>query len=422
MRAAMEFPGVDGMTQSLEKTGVARLPFVAFLLATAVVLAYYVPRSHVISNDNPTWYHRSVRWPFHAREELDYKRAIDVPAVNRWVYGIALHAAGLANEPGVAAEDSSFMPPKKGVDIPSHLTPTVALTMRSVNAVVLLVYYGCLAWVAVTCLGSWRAAAVPIAAVLMPEALRWVAAFRIGPDVFLLTGYLAFLAVWVRFHAVHRTASWASCIVLGMIGGAATAAKLNGALVVLAYTASVLWTTTGVRRFLMPLAICAVALATFMLLNPVFYLSGRAPWTVISDMLSRRAEVIANVNYEYPHSKWYTITAPFTIRVSDRVFDIGGHVFVMPHFRVPLWLCVPACILAQIVAARRYEWMKPVAWWGIVIFIGNAAAINIPVQWYTAPLLLSLLFPTALAITALAREHLEMRRQRKQALVRRADA
>ena len=397
--------GGERMIEGSEGRRMKKWPLAAFVLLMAVVSMQMAGSRRWLSYDDPIWYHRSVRWPVRMEDRFDYRRAIDVPAVNRWVYGAALHAADLTSVPGVPKEDLSFSPPPVSSWTPENvfMPRSISFVMRGVNALLIPVMFGALLWVAASGLGSWTLALATILPLVMTSDLSRNTAFRIGPDIFLLAGFAASLVVWQHFHKAGRGVSWKAVAVMGVVTGLTTASKLNGGLVLLAYALYAAVHARGVERLTKPIVACAVAFAVFVAVNPVFYLAGKAPWTVVTDMLARRAEVIEKVNAQYGRYSTY--------KILTRAFDLvipTTHVAGM-HLRqviVPMWAGIPVFVAIQVWAAKRFAWMEPVVWWGVFIFFGTMLTINNPVAWYTAPMYMGMAFPTAVAVIALAHRYI----------------
>jgi len=179
--------------------------------------------------------------------------------------------------------------------------------------------------------------------------------WSIGSDPLLWLCLAAALLLWVFFGASLRGA-----ILVGLAGGLAASAKINGSVIVLGY---VLWLAFKNRTRLALLA-GAVALAVFVLINPILFSRGvfGVPW-MLWEMLSwraSRAELFA------AHYRAYAGAPQWKV-----VFYLLGS----------WWPLLPLLLLS-----RRFWRLDPAVFWATALVIGHAATVTAPVARYTFPL------------------------------------
>lgn len=366
-----------------------RMTKAALFVAAVMLLAHgvfsYAFAFRLPSCDDLIWLARSQRWPLHCEDARDYAAGIDVPGINRWSYGVALRSAGFESLDSLPPEETLDPRVQPPLDRATWLMRRRAYSaMRFANALAMAGFLVLLWYAASAGLGSKALALLAVAPLAASHELR-VVVTRIGPDAFLAFGLALTLAAWQYFHSRGAALSWRAVILVGAASGLATSGKLNGGLGVLAFVAYLACRSHGWGRLTRPTVACAAGFAVFAIVNPVVFFSGRAPWTVIHDILVRRVEVVGFVNAALGH---------FTRReILDEI--------------LPYWLVtLPLLALVQLAAARRFAWMEPAIWWGAFLFAGTAFTINVPVEYYIAPAHAGLFFPSALAAIALVRRWL----------------
>ena len=364
------------------RQAVRRVALPALAVLYGLLLLWQTMATPLRPFDENLWYLRSCRWPAECRPYGGwlYNAAVDVPAVNRWAYGAAQRLSRLTELPCPRADYSKShaqnilegrLPPWQGV-----------MVMRSVNVAAYLATLALLwltARMALGCsVGTARASAWAALAVV-PLAFSKIQVFdvvaRAGPDALLAFAMAAMLAAWTYWHLRAEATSLKVVLYLGALAGLATGAKLNGALMVLALVGYLVAYCRGRDRLVKPLAAIGVSLVAFSLLNPVVFMGGVPPYQPLLDMIQRRLHIIGM------RQEW---TGP-----------MGWLEFT--RTAVPAWPVLPL-FAAGLVAARRAQWFRPVAWWCALLTLGTFFSINRPVPAYLGPLELGLYFPGSLCL------------------------
>jgi len=339
--------------------------------------------------DEPLWYRRCCRWPTEVNEPWLYKIAIDVPALNRWLYGGALRLCGLT---GLPCPKADYSVSEKRNLTEGRIAPWEAvMVMRSVNVLsfvgaVLPLYV--VAWLILRS-RAWAVVALLPLAFSKNIVLHIVP--RVGPDALLAFTLSATLAAWVAWHLKGEGTTLKAVILLGALAGLATGTKLNGGLLVLAFCAYLVTSCKGWQRLWKPILAGASAFVAFSLINPVVIM-GRAPfYQVLVDMVRRRFVVIAGSN--------------------ERAGPMSFIQFA--NSALPTWPMLPA-LAAGFIACRREGWFPPVAWWTAFLTLGTFFGINRPFPRYLGPLEIGLYFPAALCISFLASRAINKNRRTPQ--------
>ena len=339
--------------------------------------------------DEPLWYRRS-RIPVWERSERGYVLAVDLPGMNRLVYGAALDLFGLDDLPN--KEPDYKAKPWENFRDGCFAPADAVMAMRGCNVIAYLIglaalYYA--AWLALRRHGLALLAVSPV-------CLSWLyighIVPRVGPDALLFQWLAIFLAVWLYLHLRGpRDLDPRYSLLLGAIAGLATFAKQNGALVLLAYMGYLAFACRGRWRLLCPTLAGAGAFLVFYFFN--FGVVWHWPQTVAMDILARRA--VAATALE-------TYSGPCGF-------------FELAQKSMPLWPLLPVAGLA-LWRCRREPWFAPVAWWAGALAAGTIMMINLPLARYIGPVELGWLYVFALAAIAPVRAFRRERRGRKRGL------
>ena len=352
-----------------------RMRRVALITLAAVAIgavALQAASTPLTSYDEPLWYLRSQRPVWRTDGPHDYPWATDVPGGCRLVYGAALDVFGLDGLPNrqpvykVEAYRANW-------ENACYAPADAVLAMRGCNVVLYLSGLLALYVVAVSVLKRpvWALAAVsPL--VLSPTFPLEIVP-RVGPDALLMATLCLFLLVWTSLDGRGKTLSAKAAVLMGVLGGLCTFAKVNGALAPIAFAAWAAYRGRGWARIGLPMTVLAITGVGFYALNPAFY--AEWPWTCLIDILQRRAVAGAALDKIYGTMGWTAVFA--------------GAVRVWPLFLVAL---------AVLWRVRRVRALEPVLWWGIIGAAGNLAVINLPLPRYIGPVELGIYYPAALAV------------------------
>lgn len=385
------------------------------LVAVLAMTAGQARQTDTYVVDEAAWFQRSQDWPTSFEDPDAYAWAIDVPAVNRWVYSAVLKSTGLdvipegerrvwtirehKGRPALFAYDARW-PHTPGFPMTAEAlaererllgayAPRRAIVaMRLANVLAFGGALVCLWLAAVQVLEGRKLAAalaaLPLAVNSLFQAPPTGIAWRLwSGDVYLvlfLTGGLAGL-LWLARRGMAAT--WRGAAILGTAAGLAVSSKLTGLLFLWAVMVYLAISARGFRRLAMPALCAAVAFAVFVVMNPAFYLTGRAPWTVCQDMLTRRSTVAA---------VW--TSGHGALSAAEALGEAVGGLWPMLFLAgLGLWFM------------RRAWWTLPVALWAAFLVAGSAAgmvSMGIGHDHYRAPIELAAWFLTALVMLAAA--------------------
>jgi hypothetical protein len=359
--------------------GTRVLPICLGLLA--VLLLWQAICAPLYPFDEPLWYLRCARiWPCQFHSKWAYGAAVDLPAVNRWLYGSALRATGLHTLPCPRADYSKTLEQNRAE---GRVAPWRAvMVMRSVNVVVLCAMVGTLYCAAYLVVGSRWWALAAVIPVVASKTFSMRLTEKVAPDAMLLCMMALTLAPWLAWHLRGDIGKWKMGLYLGLLAGLATATKLNGGLLVIALVVYFAITCGKWERVFVPLMTTGAAFAVFVLVNPVMWYGYIPVFSPTVDMLARRFVIMAIKAAQY---------GPMSFT------DFAQQA-------LPTWPLLPL-MLAVFFAAWRQPWFLPVACWGGALAIGTFFTIGVPVQHYLAPLELGLYFPAALALVSNYRSH-----------------
>lgn len=340
----------------------------AALVILAGVLALQAATTPLTPYDEPLWYQRSQQPIWQTDGPNDYFWAVDVPGQCRLVYWCALKAFSLGGQ-GFKLPDYTLPLSEnkgKGAGAPAD----AVLAMRGANVAASLGAIAALYLAAAWTLGSRKWALLAVMPVLLSPVYAPSIVPRVGPDALLLAWCAAFLCAWVWFHKQGRGLSWRSALVLGVIGGLATFAKINGALVCFAY----LGYACCRRKPLQGLVCLGVAFAVYYLANPAFI--GTNPAELLQDVIARRATVMAaRDGTNGPLGFFPTLSASI---------DCWP---LLPFVALLFW------------RVRKEPWAAPYLWWGGTLIVATIATINLPLPRYLGPVHFGLYVPAGVALT-----------------------
>jgi hypothetical protein len=383
------------------------------LIIIIIIFAYNVRRAAGVATapiDEPLWFMRSCEPPWRLDTEAQRFWAIDIPALNRWIYWTALKISGLDRVPdgeprifeyregAIWSKDRVVMPAElfarrwekdlkgweteHGTYAPRH----AILLMRAVNLLAFAITVCCLLYAARLILRTCPLAAAAIIPILGAPSIRRGIAFYLGSgDIFLLASLAGLLAFWLKRHLAGRGAGLITIVFGAGLCGLATSAKHTGVLAVLAFMTYLAAVSKGPARLWNPLIAASVAFAVFALLNPVVLWSPehRWPWEACVAMIRRRNE------------QFYRQTAGID----------GEAVVSLRRLVTSAFWWWPAAPLVAVGAWRRLRepWFLPLALWAGFLIAGAGAgllSIRIVHLSYVAPLDMALLFAAGVCLLA----------------------
>jgi len=384
---------------------------VLFLAGSLVIPIYQATHDRIAAWDEPFWFMRAQVAPFDFDGYKHQVMAVDQLALQRWVFWPALRLTGLDvvgpdERPIWEMKDGHMYYLERGYvpwrtpdswkamdlrrytveewnDVHGEYAPRRAIVLlRLVNVCMYGLMLVCLWLAARMALRSETLAILPaLPFVLLPFWNGHMSFILASGDVFLLCGFSATLALWLRCH-LGGGASWKSAMALGVLGGLTTSAKHPGVLVVAAVCGYLFLEGRRWLRLELPLLSFAVAVCVFVALNPVIWLCpGRTPAEVLS-WISRCRQVHAAE----------VAAANLTVPISQMSQNLSF-----------LWAALPATVMLAW-GMRTNRWLKPVLWWGCFIAVGVTAglfALLDPQPRYFAPVELAVFFTLTLCGTAI---------------------
>jgi hypothetical protein len=331
--------------------------------------------------DEPLWYMRSMEWPTDMRH---VEWATDIPAVNRWLYGAALHCIEPSRHLGrrlwlsadgtFAAHRRPALAGRSVAENEAWLGAQLPLremwAMRYVNVAAFLAGLAFL-YLAGRRLKLPRAAALaclgPI--VLSPLVVRDVAFHLWSGDIFLFAS--AALVLWAMLRMPNTTTK--HVLLIGSLCGLCVASKHPGVLVCAAYCVYLVRASRGWQRLWNPVGAMAAAFIVFATINPVILLHpDLPPWRVLLAFVYRRVEC-ATLTAQAGNAMDWTQYLGLT----------GIYWGLMPVF---CWLAV-----------TRFARHPQVILWGGCLWIGTLvmfAQLGVPAERYTTLILYGLAWPT----------------------------
>ena len=368
--------------------------------------------------DEPLWFRKAQATSAHTADPDDRFYAIDVPGLNRWIYWPMFRITGLYKVPPGEPEcwslrdgriyfEESFTNPRWPVNVSQEAFQTwihrrgryaprsSIMALRLVNIAVYGVMLAALWYAARAALKSPWLAVLAVCPVALVPAFNVNVAFVVwSGDIFALAMLAVALAVWMRYHLKGQTASRSAILVISILCGLATASKLNGVLVLFAYLTYLAICSNGLSRLTNPLVAGLIAFATFLAVDPVVFLyPDKAPWQVLSLMVTRRMQVAADWTRREGPLGWSQI-------LSLAIF---------------WWPLVPVAVWA-FWRQRRARWFLPLALWCAFNLVGTLAGVlevNRADDEYMAQAYMALFFPVAVAIIALGTQNPEAEADRR---------
>jgi len=344
----------DPMRQVRDWAGLALV-----IAASTVVNAYYVT-SPARSWDETINVKASLHDVSDYTGERGYVYSIDHPALKRYVYGAVLRACGITS---VETPEVDYAMGEQWNIEHGHLPPlAVVMPLRAVNAAVMTGAVVIIYLAALAALGNGWLAALTAAPLLFSERIANGAVSYIGCDAFLAFFMALALYLMILLAGRKRAVSLPGVVLLGIVAGLATCAKLNGALVVVAVMIYLALAARGADRVMKPVIAGATALVIFLAVNPVMR-GGGLDWIfgVVWDMMARRRYI------------WHAQYEQFTL---SRV-QLVARFFPYAPF---VW-----AVIAGGVILRRRKWLPPLAIWSAVLVIGTLVSVNRTYDRYFLP-------------------------------------
>ena len=285
-------------------------------------------------------------------DDLAYIHGLDQPAFTRYVFHYLLSWAGKLPAGELAdwdyAHDFQWNVEK------GNVAPREAVrVVRVVNAALMI---GAAALVFIAVARAVTPAAGFVAGLyLVLHSATVDVMWSIGSDPLLWFCMAGALLLWVGLGA----SLWGA-ILLGVAGGLAAGAKINGAIVVIGYAVWVL----AKRRPKWALLSLGAGLLTFVLVNPICFARGvlgvpRMLWELVA-WRSVRAEMTAR------HFPAYAGQARWRL-----FFYLLGS----------WWVLLPLVLVS-----RRFRRLEPAVWWAMALTVGHALTVMAPLPRYLYPL------------------------------------
>jgi len=368
---------LDGMPETAPQRDPWRRLFTLVLLgALALVagrsfLAVADRSDYQVHSDDLTWMWRFVEKPRAAlpsqptdyravsylpgqgqapQSDLDYIWGLDQPALERWVFHGLLHISGRFPETLPEKNWDYTHDLRWNVENGNVGPPDAVHFVRVVNAAFMIL--------AVVLIFAALARAVsPLAGliaglyfVLHPSVT--VTMWSIGPDPLLWLLMAAGLALWV-----WQGATWRGAVLVGVVGGLAASAKLNGALVIVGFC---LWLVLK-RRPLLALLAGVLALAVFVVVNPILFSRGV---TGLPGMLWEMA-------------RWRSVRTGMMMQ-GYPAFAAAPRWYIPFYLLGAWWALVPLLVVSQ-----RLWRFEPAVFWAATLAIGHLALVTVPEPRYT---------------------------------------
>lgn len=292
------------------------------------------------------------------KPDLDYINGLDQPALERWIMHVLLDRTGrlpdsLRDIAWDYDRDYQWNLANGNVAPPDAVRFVRVVNAAFMIAAVLLLY------VAVARSVTPLAGFVTAISVVLHSALVDVM-WSIGSDPLLWLCMSAALAAWVFL----GTSVW-SAVLVGLLGGLAASAKINGGVVA---AGAVLWLVLN-RRWRFAVLCGGIALLVFIIVNPICFSKGlfgvpSMLWELVR-WRSIRADMIAAHYPMYAEASQWKV--PFYL--------LG-----------PWWPLVPLLLVS-----RKFYRLDPLVWWSAALAVGHLAVVNAPLPRYTFPMQVGLL-------------------------------
>jgi hypothetical protein len=359
------------------KTAKTLLTLGLFLAAFGPVVFHYALNAPLSLDENDAL-DVLRKSPADAGAKLDYWRAIDHPAMRRWVDRAVLGAAHveIGEVPAVDYDRGTEWNVRNGRVAPR--APVQAI--RCANAVALLGALAAVFFVSRIALGASAWAFLVAAPVALSREFGRAVGGSILPDAYLAFFLAWVLCAWVLFHLSTEPARWWRVCAMGVLVGLTVSSKLNGVLVLFAYSLYLLLIVRGVSRLWLTGLFVAVAFAAFVAVNPVMW-TGPVGWAgVISDTFVHRMRVI---------------------EMHKNLFGESTFAQRLP-LMFPYWYFLPL-LLVVILKARDEKWFVPVCLWSVFLVAGTAVTVNQPFVRYFMPINMGLSVIAMLSCIAVAK-------------------
>jgi len=378
-----------------------------FIFAAVLGLeAWEAVRAPLYPMDEALWFRKAQATSAHVMNPDDRFYAVDVPGFNRWIYWPMFRITGLYRVPPGEPECWSVRGGRiyfKGtfnnpawprnpteeqfqwfVHRHGRYAPRSSMmALRFTNIAVYGVMLAALWWTARAALKSPWLALLAVSPVALTPAFNLNLAFVTwSGDIFMLAAVAVTLAAWTRFHLAGAATSRKAIIVTGILCGIAAGSKLNGILVLAAYCLYLAIVSRSFSRLANPAMAAAIAFAVFLAVDPVVFLyPDRAPWQVLTMMVVRRGQVVAD---------WTRREGPLAWA------EFYSHALFW-------WPMLPAAVWA-FWKCRRRAWFLPLALWCGVMVVGTLVGVlevNRADDEYLGPVYMALYFPVAVAFISL---------------------
>jgi hypothetical protein len=323
-------------------------------------------------------------WDNSTHEKRFY--STDWPAFGRWVWRGVFHFTGwrwqeFDDEHYVFLPNRPLYPGNiilaKGQGVPR--APVYVL--RIVAAV--FVAGTCLAMFAIASKATRSALAGLLGgAVLLlhPAVKRWLVGYP-GTDAMILFWMVAFLALWIAFHARGTAGRPRNVLVMAVVAGLAAGTKINGGLLTAAFALYLVVCGKEKSRLWLAAVFCAVSFLVFVAINPVLWQPGGGGLVQgMRDIFARRFDVMKEQLRLHAQPRW-------------AYFDK----------RLVLLPAVPWAVFV-VYLVRREKWLVPAAFWSAVIFAGSYFALNRYDPRLGIPLDAAVLAPITIATLSVAAE------------------
>lgn len=202
--------------------------------------------------------------------------------------------------------------------------------------------------------------------------------WSLGPDCLLWLMMTGMLSLWV-----YLEDTWAGTLAAGLAAGLATSTKLNGAFLVVVLCAWLLYR----RQWQKAMAAGGLALAIFVLLNPVVWSRGtlgiaRVLWDFVAWGRIRAPEYAASFA-ELADRGW----------LGTRAVILSRPAWLPGWLSLWLWMAITIALLAS----RRMRRVEIMPLWSATIALGHLMSVPAPEPRYVMPIQAGLLIGIAAA-------------------------
>ncbi len=312
-----------------------------------------------VHSDDVIWMYRFVHWPrpVDPADRYDYVHGIDQGALERWVFGALLRVTGRMPEKPLPPEWDYKQSFEWNVAAGRVAPPDAARLVRIANALFMTAAAALIFLALARAAGSVAGFFGGIFFIVNGAAVEVLWSLGSDPLFWALTALSVYL--WARLGDSLKAA-----IVVGLVAGLATSAKVNAGAVVAAFC---LWLLLK-RQWRRALIAGATALGVFVLTNPILFSKGvfGVP-AVMLEMARWRAARAAGVAANYPAYAH----APQAARA----------------LMLLAWWWLAAIPLFLAPALRRLE---PIPFWAAVMLVVHGLTVTVPVARYVYPMYVAL--------------------------------